>query len=286
MAQRALNGQPLVSVGIPTYNRPEGLRRTLECITSQSYRNLQIIVSDNCSPSEEPAKVARDFASRDERITFVRQQRPGNVTENFCFVLRQATGDYFMWAADDDEWDRTFVEKCVQELSNEAVVTAMTRFRTHFRQDHRTRKKLDIAMPGLSPRLSLAQNILAFFARPTPSILYGLHRREALRFFLEEDNWFDFYDCYFVLRLLAQGKIAIVDEPLYAAGVDTHAYQVKSVAASGWPRLSYLPFMQAATELLGTIPMSLPERLVIRFRLALMVLTWFVGHEVLRVRLS
>jgi len=33
---------PLVSVGIPTYNRPDGLRRTLECITNQSYEFLLI----------------------------------------------------------------------------------------------------------------------------------------------------------------------------------------------------------------------------------------------------
>ena len=40
---------PLVTVGIPTYNRPAGLERTLECIRQQSYTNLEIIVSDNCS---------------------------------------------------------------------------------------------------------------------------------------------------------------------------------------------------------------------------------------------
>ncbi|MBU4370171.1 glycosyltransferase [Patescibacteria group bacterium] len=47
------NNQQLVSVGIPTYNRPESLRRTLECITSQTYKNLEIIISDNCSPNQE-----------------------------------------------------------------------------------------------------------------------------------------------------------------------------------------------------------------------------------------
>ncbi|MBK7374561.1 MAG: glycosyltransferase [Chitinophagaceae bacterium] len=40
---------PLVTVGIPTYNRPGGLERTLACITVQTYANLEIIVSDNCS---------------------------------------------------------------------------------------------------------------------------------------------------------------------------------------------------------------------------------------------
>ena len=34
----------VVSVGIPTFNRPDGLRQTLECITVQTYKNLEIIV--------------------------------------------------------------------------------------------------------------------------------------------------------------------------------------------------------------------------------------------------
>ena len=38
-----IENQPLVSVGIPTYNRPEGLRQTLDCITFQTYKNLEII---------------------------------------------------------------------------------------------------------------------------------------------------------------------------------------------------------------------------------------------------
>ena len=40
---------PLVTVGIPTYNRPKGLERTLQCILNQTYANLEIIISDNCS---------------------------------------------------------------------------------------------------------------------------------------------------------------------------------------------------------------------------------------------
>jgi glycosyltransferase involved in cell wall biosynthesis len=65
--------QPFVSVGIPTYNRPEGLRRTLECITQQTYGNLEIIVSDNGSPGRETEVVVREFRDKDSRIQYFRQ---------------------------------------------------------------------------------------------------------------------------------------------------------------------------------------------------------------------
>ena len=94
--------EPLVSVGIPTFNRPDGLRRALECITVQTYRNMEIIVSDNCSSGFDVCEVMQQFMSEDPRIQFHRQPVNKGPEFNFQFVLDQATGNYFIWAADDD----------------------------------------------------------------------------------------------------------------------------------------------------------------------------------------
>jgi glycosyltransferase involved in cell wall biosynthesis len=109
---------PLVSVGIPTYNRPEGLRRTLECITSQTYANLEIIVSDNCSPDPKVKQIAHEFQEENSCVRFYRQEENKGVLFNFEFVLKQSQGKYFMWAADDDEWETQFVESCVSRLED------------------------------------------------------------------------------------------------------------------------------------------------------------------------
>lgn len=105
---------PLVSVGIPCYNRPEGLRRTLECIIGQTYLNLEIIVSDNCSPDPEVERVGRGFANKDLRVQYYRQNMNDGPMPNFQFVLEKATGEYFMWAADDDLW--IFSEEILSRL--------------------------------------------------------------------------------------------------------------------------------------------------------------------------
>ncbi len=114
--------QPLVSVGIPTYDRPEGLRRALECITGQTYRNIEIIVSDNCSPGEATQDVIRDFMKKDPRIRHYRQDRNKGAFFNGLFVLEKAAGKYFMWAADDDRWDRRFIEKCLEKMDDNTVL--------------------------------------------------------------------------------------------------------------------------------------------------------------------
>src|ERR1700722_11490914 len=88
---------PLVSVGIPTYNRADGLRRTLRDICRQTYSNLEIIVSDNASPGEETEAVIREFADTDPRIKYYRQSSNKGAIANFRFVLANSTGEYFMW---------------------------------------------------------------------------------------------------------------------------------------------------------------------------------------------
>jgi len=108
--------ESLVSVGIPCYNRPETLRRTLECITGQTYTNLEIIISDNCSPDPEVERIGRRFANKDARVQYYRQSINKGGKFNFQFVLEKATGEYFMWAADDDLWITSFIKELVNEL--------------------------------------------------------------------------------------------------------------------------------------------------------------------------
>jgi glycosyltransferase involved in cell wall biosynthesis len=106
---------PLVSVGIPTYNRPIYLQRALECITGQTYKNIEIIVSDNCSPGYETESVVRKFMETDKRIRYFRQnENIGGLNGNF--VLEKAVGEYFMFAADDDEWDKDFIKNLLNGL--------------------------------------------------------------------------------------------------------------------------------------------------------------------------
>lgn len=108
---------PLVSVGIPTYNQPEGLRQTLKCITGQTYKNLEIIVSDDCSSGPETESVVHEFMAKDNRIQYYRQETNINAAFNCQFVLEKATGEYFMWAEDDDIISQDLIESCLYEFS-------------------------------------------------------------------------------------------------------------------------------------------------------------------------
>lgn len=109
-----MNG-PLVSIGIAAYNRLDGLRRTLECFTRQTYQNLEIIVSDNCSP-DDPSEMVREFALKDKRIKYYRQEKNIGMGLNTRFVWEKATGKYFVLGSDDDWWSPFFVSELLAAL--------------------------------------------------------------------------------------------------------------------------------------------------------------------------
>ena len=113
-----MENHSLVSVGIPTYNRPQGLRLALECVTLQTYKNLEIIISDNFSTNPEVELVIKEYKDKDQRIRYFRNSENIGATKNFDLVLEKATGKYFMWAADDDEWDADYIQELVKLLEN------------------------------------------------------------------------------------------------------------------------------------------------------------------------
>ena len=100
---------PLVSIGIPTYNRPEGLQRTLTSMLMQTHENLAILVADNGSPGDATREVVQQVAASDRRVVYCRHEPPRTMMDNFRFLLQEATGDFFLWAADDDEWSPDFI---------------------------------------------------------------------------------------------------------------------------------------------------------------------------------
>jgi glycosyltransferase involved in cell wall biosynthesis len=114
---------PLVSIGMPVRNGGSLFREALTSVVEQDYPNIEIIISDNGS-TDETAAIASEFARRDSRIRYVRQERLLNIFENFLFVLKSSRGEYFAWAAHDDTRSPDFVSKLLSAFSEQGVVLA------------------------------------------------------------------------------------------------------------------------------------------------------------------
>lgn len=119
-----LKEQPLVTIGIPTYNRAESfLRLSLGSALAQIYPRLEIIVSDNCS-SDGTEAVVREMA--DERVRYLRHDPALLPHKNADACLREAQGDYFLLLHDDDLIDDDFIQVCVDAIDGREVGLART----------------------------------------------------------------------------------------------------------------------------------------------------------------
>lgn len=116
--------QSLVSIIIPTYNRPTYLKQAIASALQQTYRNIEIIVSDDCSP-ENPQKIIESF--NDERIRFQRNPKNLGISLNVINAFQQARGKYVASLNDDDIWNENFLEKLVPHLdANTDLVLAFS----------------------------------------------------------------------------------------------------------------------------------------------------------------
>tara|TARA_B100000686_G_scaffold353453_1_gene459146 strand:+ start:576 stop:1418 length:843 start_codon:yes stop_codon:yes gene_type:complete len=106
---------PKVSIGLPVYNGAQTLSRTIDSLLNQSFKDFELIISDNHS-SDETQEICLAYAARDSRIKYVRQPYTVAPEINYEYVLTHAQGDYFMWNADDDWRTPGFIEINFREL--------------------------------------------------------------------------------------------------------------------------------------------------------------------------
>ena len=111
---------PLVTIGIPTYNRGDGyLKEALNSALAQTYSNIEVVVADNGS-TDNTGSVVQSYG--DSRIRYFRHNPPLTPNNNFNFCLSQASGVYFQLLHDDDLIDRDFIESCMRAAKYRADV--------------------------------------------------------------------------------------------------------------------------------------------------------------------
>jgi len=110
--------KPLVSIGLPVYNGEDYLVQTLDSILSQSFADLELVISDNAS-TDLTQEICRNFASRDVRIRYFRNEENIGAARNFNRVFELSRGEYFRWACHDDPLGRALIEQCAKVLNDE-----------------------------------------------------------------------------------------------------------------------------------------------------------------------
>jgi glycosyltransferase involved in cell wall biosynthesis len=95
-----------VTIGIPTYNRLRYLKQAIASALTQTYLNIEILISQNphreCGIREEIAKYCQGLAARYSRVRYHLQPHNLGQTPNFNWLADNASGDYVFLIGDDD----------------------------------------------------------------------------------------------------------------------------------------------------------------------------------------
>jgi glycosyltransferase involved in cell wall biosynthesis len=203
---------PRLSIGMPVYNAEPWLADAIEALRQQTFRDFELIVSDNASSDGSP-RILAELANTDARIRVLRQDRNIGANGNYRAVLAAARGDLFKWASANDLCAPRFLEVCVRSLDGDpgAVLSyprtllfdtstadgALYEHDFELRSDDRARRFVDLLS---TIRLNNAMN--------------GVIRREALLRSLPMGN-FRSADILLMAELALLGKFVFVDEPLF-----------------------------------------------------------------------
>lgn len=142
--------RPLITVGIPTYNRLGTLRRAAGSALAQDCGDLEVLIADNAS-SDGTEAYCRAIAEHEPAVRYIRHPVNRGPTANFNSVLRHARGDYFLFLSDDDWLDPSYVSRCLAWLRGHPDYAMVSGRPQYVRQDGATAKGLPIDLPQAAP---------------------------------------------------------------------------------------------------------------------------------------
>lgn len=103
---------PLVSIIIPTYDRTEFLKLTIESIINQTYKNIEIIVVDDGTPHDRNLLLCQTF----EKVKYIKIENSGGPAKPRNTGINLAKGKYIAFIDDDDLWLPNKIETQVNIL--------------------------------------------------------------------------------------------------------------------------------------------------------------------------
>lgn len=227
MAEKS--SQPLVSIGIPTYNRANGnLRSVIERALAQTYQNVEVIVSDNCS-SDNTSEVVQLI--KDPRLRYIRHETNIGAINNFNHCLEEARGVYFQLFHDDDMIDLDFVETCISSLEPDQSVGAIFTGIRIIDNNDKTLEEHRNNATGLSPLNFVLGWFSGAVALYLPSTLYNTAGLKEVGGFKSKTDMYP--DLIPTFKLIARyGRVDVAD---IKASFRRHADSLGSTSKiKGW----------------------------------------------------
>jgi glycosyltransferase involved in cell wall biosynthesis len=232
---------PKVLVVIPTYNRPDYLKIALESVLSQTYKNMEIVISDD-STTDESELMLQEYIRKDTRIKYYRH-KGFNMTQNWAWIrryIRESPLEYVNWLMDDDMFHPEKIARMMDYYLQEDGITLVTSYRQMIDQDGGILEDMDATKKicGTTSRFDgnaigkkLLLELLNFIGEPTTVLIKKKYMRIGGFDWSEQNEKYNIFDFPTWLELLSQGDMIYIAEPLSYFRV--HEGQAQYTSAAG-----------------------------------------------------
>lgn len=250
---------PKISICIPTYNGAEYLQEALESIQTQTFKDFEVVVSDDDS-KDDTLKIVEKFKQESNFPVRIFHHKPSGIGANWNHAMRQARGKYIKFLFQDDILLPACLEKMYAVLENNPKVGLVASKREFIISKHNDDKtKQWLATYGdlqkhISNRpgdLILTKKLFKrkdFFKKPKnkigePSVM--MFRKSVL----DKTGYYDerlkqILDFEFCCRILKNYYIHIIAEPLVKFRLHDNQATVKNLNSKNddhqiYPQLLY-----------------------------------------------
>lgn len=222
----------LVSICIPTFNGEKYLMEALDSVKHQTYKNLEVIVSDDDS-DDKTLDLVKNFKNKANFPVYIHHHNPNGIGANWNNCIKKANGEYIKFLFQDDVLYSECIEEMVKIINKGAQIALVSAKRdilfegpaTHERRIWMDRHgNLQFQLPSNKDGLILLDK--SFFKSPLfykypynkvgePSgTLFRKSLLQEIGFFRED--MFQILDVEFYNRILKKHEIAIINKELYA----------------------------------------------------------------------
>ncbi len=216
-----------ISIGMPVYNGELFIRKALDSILSQTFTDYELIISNNAS-TDDTSLICEEYAKKDKRIRYIKQQKNMGPLWNFNFVLQNATNEYFLWVAADDVLLPQFIEKNITVLENDkSFVGSISKVKTYSLDNNSEKHASDSGYREFRKKLirrfrpsgahaisgSYEKKVRTFLKKSAYQIIYGIFRTDDLTKSMVTESFVGI-DGAIGLNVLKHGNINMINEVL------------------------------------------------------------------------
>jgi glycosyltransferase involved in cell wall biosynthesis len=202
-----MHTHPLVSIVLGAYNGRKYLKEQIESILQQTYANIELIITDDCSTDHTPT-ILREYLNRDKRLQVHFNENNLGLIKNFEKAVQYAKGAYIAFADQDDVWLPEKIQLLIEHIGDNMLIYSDSAY-------------IDAAGNLMGRKISDYRNLIKgknLYALDSESGIWVaahamMFRRELLDLALPFSNYIN-HDAWLVYIAMLKGEITFVPETL------------------------------------------------------------------------